>query len=214
MSLLSVTVLKFNNNDTSNTPYQKFLGIENIKLITSEHYDFFNDHAFILYYNNQSMITERYIVSQTADALKTAIQATADTAQNTAMFPAAIFVNKIDRKPMGKLSLLNTDAVVNKYPEASKPAKVLYDLGNVNQAKHKELEWCSYPLLVTAINLCINAITIACCVDNFLTPGTSIDIGDAGTFTVVGSSCTDDGGVVLVSEDLSSAEVGDEVSLT
>lgn len=213
MSLLSVTVLKY-NNQTVNTPYQKFLGIENIKLITSENYDYFNDHAYLLYYNNQSMITERYIVSQTAAALKTTIQATADTAQNTAMFPAPVFLNKIDRRPMGKLSLLNTDAVENLTPEAVKPAKVIYDLGNVNQAKHKELEWCSYPLIVTAIDTSNNTITIACCVDNFLVYNTSVSIGDAGTFTVLSSVCTDSGGVVLISQSIAAIEVGDEVSLT
>ena len=213
MSLITVTVEVF-NNQTVNTPYLKLLAIPQIKLVTSEDYNYFTDRAYLLYYNTQSMITERYLLTQTADALETLIQGTADIGQNTAMFPVPIFLNKIDRRLMGKLSLINTDSVVNiNTLEADTPAKVLYDLGERNQAKHKELEWCSYPLSVIAVDTSENTVTVACCVDNFLVYDTSITIG-GDPFTVLSSICTDDGGVILIEGDISGVNVGDVIELT
>lgn len=222
MSLLSVTVEKFNTTEPV-TPYTKQLSIPQIRLLTSEFYDFSNDRGYLEYWNTQSMIIERYWVTETASALLTTLQGTADSTQNTAMFPNKVVVNKIDRKPFGKFASINTDAKVNQLPESATtatPAKVLYDYGVVNHAKHKELSVCAYPLLINSVDISsTNSVTVNCCVANLITAGASISIvGDeTHTYTVVSSTCTSngDGTQIIVEEALDdSTDVGDTVALT
>lgn len=215
MSLLTVTVEVFNNQEPA-TPYDKSLSIPNIRLITSEDYDYFNDRGLIYYYNNQSMITEQYVVTETADALLTTIAATADTAQNTAMFSPKVLVNKIDRKPFGKLALINTDAKEGVLPETTIPAKVIYDFGNVNNAKHKELSVCAYPLQILSFDSSsLNSVTVNCCVANVIAAEASITIAGTpandGTYTVVYSACATDGDstVIVLEEALTNDLIGD-----
>lgn len=214
MSLLSVTVEKY-NKVTPNTPYTEALSIPNIRLVTSEFNDFFNDRGHIEYYNDQSKIIEIYLVTETADQISTTIQATADTAQNTAMFPDAVVVNKVDRFPFGKLSLLNTDAKVKVLPETTIPAKVIYDYGERNHMAHKELTTCAYPIQILSFDSSsLNSVTVNCCVANFILAEASISIAGTpnnnGTYTVVSSTCSTDGNstVIILEEALTNDLIG------
>ena len=209
--LISLSVEKYGAT-TYSTPQTFALDPDHIKFVQAENTDVFNDRALVSYYDNQNKIIVPIITTDTVDEIQIAANAAA-----TDPILYYVVVSHFDRKLLGKLVLLNTDdGIVSTLPPVSgvyEPKKAFYDLGERAHMKHAELDYCSYPLTVLSVNESDNSVTVGCCVDNFLTAGTSISVGGS-PFTVASVSCTDDGGVIVVEESVALVVIGDAVELT
>lgn len=211
MSQLIPITVEVRGKDTLITPVVEMIQPENIEFVQPESTDVFTDRAMLQYYDLQRDIIIPYVTTETVDAIKT-------LANNASTDDILIYqvVSTFNDKHLAKLCLVNVNKIVNTEPvlTGAKPVTEWYDYGERNHVMNYKLDVCSYPLSVVSVDPSpVNSFTLACCVDNFFSEGTSITVGGS-PFTVISTACTSDGGVVYVEEDVSGINVGDEVSLT
>lgn len=205
---INITVEKRGNN-TYTTPQVTGIDPNHIKLVQPEFTDAFVDRAMIQYYDNQNMTMIPFVTTETVDA----IRVLANAAATDAILYYKV-ISQINRRPLGKLCLLNTnDGIVQAPPEiGNNPIRATYDFGERNHAKHVELDYCSYPLTVVDVSVTDASITLACCVDHFLICGTSISVGGS-PYTVLSSTCVGNVGI-LVLDTVAGITIGELVQLT
>jgi hypothetical protein len=94
-----------------------------------------------------------------------------------------------------------------------------YNFGEVNQADHKMIEMCNYPLDIIDVSQTLNAFVVACCVKDTIEDGASIAVADStgndGNYTVVGTpTCDGDTTIIIVEEDIPSDVADGTIALT
>lgn len=208
-ALITLTVEQLDRQDLD-TAMSLQVDPDDIKLIVPEFFDWINDRGYVEYYDNQRKATRNLLCTQDPVTIK---------GLSSASFSALTFISSIDGYPVGKLGYLQVhDSSV--YETANEPHTLRYNFGERNHAKHKDLLRCTYPLIISSVDISsTNSVTVPCCVANTITAGASISIvGDeTHTYTVLSSTCSTDGTStqIIVTTPLSaSTDAGDTVALT